>query len=122
MKKQRFLRPDALSILLLLLTWLFLILGGILHSWVLLFLALAPMVLLTVRLVCPSPRRKRENEIFLSVLRAPATWIERRRYVFHSCPLCGARLRFPRKEGSHRAHCPACDGRFPITITKEKKP
>ena len=124
MKKLRLARPDGLFLLLLCLFWILLILGGIFHSWVLLLLSLLPMGLLVVRLMSPSPRRKKENDVFLSVLRAPFRALSRRRYVFKSCPLCGAALRFPRKEGSFRAHCSACDGRFPITISfkKEKRP
>ena len=117
-------RPDGLSLFLLGLFWLFLVLGGCLRSLVLLLLCALPVGALVFRLFAPSPRRKKENEVFLWILRTPARLLARRRYVFMSCPLCGARLRFPRKAGAHRAHCPACDGRFPITIStkKEKTP
>lgn len=123
MKKLRLARPDGLSLFLLCLFWCLLIFAGVFRSWVLLALSVLPMGAALFRLLTPSVRRKKENDLFLSILRAPLRALSRRRYVFKSCPLCGAVLRFPRKVGSFRAHCPACDGRFPITISsKEKSP
>lgn len=64
--------------------------------------------------------RRRENELFLSVLRkikSPFTLFknrikDRKTHIYRKCPHCKAVLRLPKKKGKNSVICPRCRERF----------
>lgn len=69
-------------------------------------------------------RRRRENEIFMSVfVRIKNFFVlqknkirDSKDYIYRKCPACKANLRLPRKKGEHTVRCPKCRNRFDIKV------
>lgn len=65
--------------------------------------------------------RSRENVAFLRVFGGRLSKIKRRAgelkdstHIYKSCPNCKARLRLPRRKGTHTARCPKCNTEFKV--------
>ena len=113
-------RADALFVFCLALFWVLLLLGGILRLWVLLLLSVPFGVLAALRILLPTPRREKENALFLHFLSTPYRAFCARKYTFFTCPSCGARIRVLKKRGSFRILCPRCKEYFSVTIGDKK--
>ena len=115
--KKRSYCTDALFVFTLSVFWILLLLGGILHLWVLLLLSLPFGAVSALRLFFDGERRARENEIFLSVVLAPVRFFRNRKYLYAACPACEAQMRFPReKVGRFRVRCPQCGNVLFLTM------
>ena len=68
--------------------------------------------------------RRAENQVFSKFIERVKTsfniskrrFKERSTHVYKTCPSCKAKLRFPRKKGTHNAFCPRCKTSFTVRV------
>lgn len=118
-------KPDLLFVILLILLAVLTVLGTALQSLWLLLLAVPVAVFSVCRVLSGNlAARAKENQIAKKIVLFIPTKAKKlyrrlfpdKTHSFASCPVCSARLRFPKKSGSFYLTCPRCQTRFPVNI------
>ena len=112
---------DAFSLFLLVCAMVLTLLSRIPILWFLYLLGVALMVWLVFRMFSRNlPKRRAENEKFLSVFRPLASVVAGKiqelragkYYKFYRCPACKTKLRVPKGKGKVSITCPKCRKEF----------
>ena len=116
---------DQLGTTSLVLCMVLIIINGFVRSTILYALIMALMIWSLYRSMSRKIYdRRRENEWFLGIVGKVRSFfnlqkrkfIDRKTYVYRTCPNCKKTLRLPKQKGSHTVCCPCCHNDFSCKV------